>query len=368
MDAAVLEKRNMTKCIPKLFVCETSFLSESADVSQNQNSVAQKTGTYIGATSEVNMFIHDSYDVANNCIRFSQEVVGSSSTPMADPLCSVVPCSIPNEINDTLELPASRLSMDNSSDSSSGNLYKTTQERNELAKDSTEPEEDCHNQTGFRRSFLSLKTFSVLPSSCETKLENTRFVPILPGYSGLIPSMDFFKYNRRLTGKLCDEGTTAVACVKGDQLNNIEHSTGKIMLTKSVSGECLNDAADLLLCEKQERKLPHITDDRKIPLFPQAFDYLARVCSQRNEDKLVLTPPNALKVCQRKKILQMKLRHNYLKIRQVPGRKRVRFSGVDIELPVGRHPGNISSAENQCKFKTFLALLFVIFRVASNCV
>ncbi|KAI4339113.1 hypothetical protein MLD38_024085 [Melastoma candidum] len=351
MDAAVREKQNMTICIPKLFVCETSFLSESADVAQDQNSEAHNPGSYIGETSEVHVFLHDPHDVTSNCMAFSQEVVGSSCTSLGDPLCSVVPCSIPNEMNDMLRLPACRGTLENSSDPQalfgSGNLPKTTRERNDIAKDSLEPEDDYHNQTGYRRSFLSLKTFSVVSSSRENRLEN---VPILPGYSGSTPPTDSYNYNRRLTGKLFGEGTSAGANVDVDDLNNIKHSTGKILRNESISGDCMKDAANLLLYEKQERKLPHITGDRKMHLCPQAFNCLAKVCSQRDEEKLILTPPNSIKICQRKKFLQIKLPHNYLKFRKAP-RKRVRFSGVDMEIPVSKHSGEVLSVHNKCMVK-----------------
>ncbi|XP_077218792.1 uncharacterized protein LOC143852988 isoform X2 [Tasmannia lanceolata] len=73
--------QNSSKIIPKFFVQETSFLSESVDV-----------GSKTVASSAIPF--EDLHQDINEEISFPQDVVGSSNFSYADPLCSVVPCSI----------------------------------------------------------------------------------------------------------------------------------------------------------------------------------------------------------------------------------------------------------------------------------
>ncbi|KAK3422812.1 hypothetical protein EUGRSUZ_G03206 [Eucalyptus grandis] len=94
------EKSMRTRSIAKFFVHETSFLSESADIAPDENSVVQ-IGISTQEASQLKMACEGSCDKDNEGISFSQEIVKSSSLSSADPLCSFVPCSISAE-NDGL--------------------------------------------------------------------------------------------------------------------------------------------------------------------------------------------------------------------------------------------------------------------------
>ncbi|RVW15144.1 hypothetical protein CK203_083386 [Vitis vinifera] len=85
-------KQANPKSIPKLFVGETSFLSESADVAPDENSFVPKNETSSKLASQSSIPFEGLCDKANEEILLSQ--VQSSSLSLVDPLCSVVPCSI----------------------------------------------------------------------------------------------------------------------------------------------------------------------------------------------------------------------------------------------------------------------------------
>ncbi|KAJ6704864.1 TUMOR SUPPRESSOR P53-BINDING PROTEIN 1 [Salix purpurea] len=84
-DASAKLKLNSPKSIPKFFVGETSFLSESADDAPDENSFVQKHETRSNISSQSSIPFEAFYD--------KQEVI-SSDLSMVDPLCSAVPCSI----------------------------------------------------------------------------------------------------------------------------------------------------------------------------------------------------------------------------------------------------------------------------------
>lgn len=86
---------NTIKAVPKYFIGETSFFSESADVIQDENSVAMP-----GFLSQMASLPSVAYDgfcgtsrtTNSERIEVSQNICSSNS--LADPLCSIVPCSI----------------------------------------------------------------------------------------------------------------------------------------------------------------------------------------------------------------------------------------------------------------------------------
>ncbi|KAK2634396.1 hypothetical protein Ddye_029188 [Dipteronia dyeriana] len=86
-------EQNNSKSIPKFYVNETSFFSESADIAPSENSFVQKRETGSKITSQSSVRFEGSYKKADEGILTSQDV-SSSILSSVDPLCSVVPCSI----------------------------------------------------------------------------------------------------------------------------------------------------------------------------------------------------------------------------------------------------------------------------------
>ncbi|XP_051134291.1 uncharacterized protein LOC127253651 isoform X2 [Andrographis paniculata] len=84
----------VTHRIPKPFVQETSFFSESADAAPDDNSSVQNLNKGTIIASQLSIPSEHVSNRAKSGMLLSQDVVRSSSTSFVDPLCSVVPCSI----------------------------------------------------------------------------------------------------------------------------------------------------------------------------------------------------------------------------------------------------------------------------------
>ncbi|KAI3445176.1 hypothetical protein Pfo_001841 [Paulownia fortunei] len=83
--------------IPEPFAGETSFLSESADVAPDENSFVQNHDKGAIIASQLSIPTENLSNRAKDGMLLSQDV-RSSSTSLVDPLCSVVPCSISENI------------------------------------------------------------------------------------------------------------------------------------------------------------------------------------------------------------------------------------------------------------------------------
>ena len=108
MNASPQLKHNNAEFILKAFACETSFLSESADIAPDENSLVQIPEVSISeiqshGVSISSQAIEGYLDKANMEIFLSQDVVSSSSLSLDDPLCSVVPCSLSLENTNSTE-------------------------------------------------------------------------------------------------------------------------------------------------------------------------------------------------------------------------------------------------------------------------
>ncbi|KAF1858737.1 hypothetical protein Lal_00044770 [Lupinus albus] len=96
LDSSSLNQNNAER-IPKIFVRETSFLSESADIVPDESSCVQKADPMCTSGSQLSMPSEGSHNKLDECTLHSQDVVRCSSLSLIDPLCSVVPCSFSSE-------------------------------------------------------------------------------------------------------------------------------------------------------------------------------------------------------------------------------------------------------------------------------
>ncbi|XP_019447465.1 PREDICTED: uncharacterized protein LOC109350671 isoform X2 [Lupinus angustifolius] len=96
LDSSSLNQNN-AECIPKFFVRETSFLSESADIVPDESSCVQKADPKCTSGSQLSMPSEGLHNKLDECTLHSQDVVRCSSLSLIDPLCSVVPCSFSSE-------------------------------------------------------------------------------------------------------------------------------------------------------------------------------------------------------------------------------------------------------------------------------
>ncbi|KAH9316128.1 hypothetical protein KI387_024755, partial [Taxus chinensis] len=94
----------VTVRVQKPFVEETSYLTESLDIDRGCAAPVQCFSSQVGKVSLNNiypisdMYIHD-LSSTNNKVSYSltQNSARCSNSPLYDPLCSIVPCSIPQE-------------------------------------------------------------------------------------------------------------------------------------------------------------------------------------------------------------------------------------------------------------------------------
>lgn len=81
------------KTIPSMFVNETSFLSESADIAPDQSSCVQRCESKFQVASQSSLPFGHLDEKSDECLPVTEDVV-TCSLSLVDPLCSFVPCSI----------------------------------------------------------------------------------------------------------------------------------------------------------------------------------------------------------------------------------------------------------------------------------
>ncbi|XP_028783638.1 uncharacterized protein LOC114739730 [Neltuma alba] len=96
LDSSPCNQKNAERN-SKFFIRETSFLSESAGDVPDENSCVQKHDFKRGIGSQSSI-PYETLHKADEGILHSQNVAQCSNLSLDDPLCSVVPCSIPSEL------------------------------------------------------------------------------------------------------------------------------------------------------------------------------------------------------------------------------------------------------------------------------
>ncbi|KAL2461089.1 BRCA1 C Terminus domain containing protein [Abeliophyllum distichum] len=155
--------------IPEPFVGETSFLSESADVAPDENSFVQNQDKRTVAASQSSIPSEDLCNKSKDGVLLSQ-VAGPSSASFMDPLCSVVPCSISENVcssaldHDNI-FPPRRASI--TTEHATDNLPRTSASNGDLARGeavAVAMSSIKESQHTVRRQCTSLRNYSLLPS------------------------------------------------------------------------------------------------------------------------------------------------------------------------------------------------------------
>ncbi|XP_021774930.1 uncharacterized protein LOC110738805 isoform X2 [Chenopodium quinoa] len=155
--------RNM---LPKFFVGETSYLSESMDVFPDQSSIVHHQH-YCSKPVESGRPFEDSCKTVSEGAFVSQEVVKDSAS-FIDPLCSTVPCSISVQTSDFF------LHKNNKDDNRDLDAFKNLPTGMEIAQTSSDPNDktvgrekhnmlDCDDvgpDPQIRQQLTSLKTYN----------------------------------------------------------------------------------------------------------------------------------------------------------------------------------------------------------------
>ncbi|KAL2478139.1 uncharacterized protein Fot_47153 [Forsythia ovata] len=162
--------------ITEPFVGETSFLSESADVAPDENSFVQNQDRRTVAASQSSIPSEDLCNKAKDGVLLSQ-VARPSSASFMDPLCSVVPCSISENVcssaldHDTIFLPR-RASI--TTEHATDNLPRTSASNDDLGQGeavAVAMSSIKESQHAVRRQCTSLRNYSLLLPSHSTFLE-----------------------------------------------------------------------------------------------------------------------------------------------------------------------------------------------------
>ncbi|XP_057976310.1 uncharacterized protein LOC131163672 [Malania oleifera] len=97
VDGTATIQQSNTKSIAQIFVAETSFLSETADIAPDVNSFVRDQEIGLRIASQSSVPFGSLYNKASEGDLLSQDVMRSPSLSLSDPLCSIVPCSINSE-------------------------------------------------------------------------------------------------------------------------------------------------------------------------------------------------------------------------------------------------------------------------------
>ncbi|XP_019055070.1 PREDICTED: uncharacterized protein LOC104607858 isoform X2 [Nelumbo nucifera] len=261
----------------KFFIGETSFLSESADVAPDENSFVQNLETCIslmpGMPSE---YLCDRTDEE---IVPSQDIVRSSSLSLADPICSLVPCSVScDNVNDTLYPdqkyreeetdeclnPISDLGTDNLPRTLASTVQSANTENNTLPK--------IHSKISgatSRRELNSLKAYSMLVPAQNfiSKSKNIHGNESLSvaGALGFLSPEKGDNYLRsssnEATRLLCLDPASKCSAGEGCEISATGKHIPELMVKKTTSKETESSRDELQVNQKEDRWSPIILNN-----------------------------------------------------------------------------------------------------------
>lgn len=222
------------KTIPLMFVNETSFLSESADIAPDENSCVQRCESKFQVASQSSIHFGHLDEKGDDGLLVAEEIV-KCSLSLVDPLCSFVPCSI---------------SLD--TDSAGQNLNE--------GKDCTEELLGTFVDVGgsrpsIRRQVTSLKNYSTISpthATMEGGLDNS-YAHQLPGNMRLLSS-DSQLDCTRFSSKINFMETLPSQSTKSRDMDTVEDSqtdarhnlVEEITELKSKSDEVAGDVSEFL--------------------------------------------------------------------------------------------------------------------------
>ncbi|KAF5196360.1 hypothetical protein FRX31_014055 [Thalictrum thalictroides] len=172
------------KTINKAVLRETSFISESADIVPDQNSVVKKLED-VPLIASLSSVAYEGLCSSAKGIELSQDLMSSYNLSMADPLCSVVPCSISlddTNLNASNDKENTEKEADKCSNSILENELKDLQVRDTGSLADLGSGKGCiHkiNGEGYvsttRRQLASLKSYSMLMPTQKSYLERSAY-------------------------------------------------------------------------------------------------------------------------------------------------------------------------------------------------
>lgn len=278
---------NNARSIRAFFVGETSFLSESADIAPDENSVVHKhdKGTNMASQSSV------PFDGSH---RKDDEEILFPSPSFVDPLCSVVLCSISSAKG------CSNLPLNNKDEADAGNCFIPTTKHTEfISGDSSQPT--------VRRQVTSLGIYSTLLPSCGPYLEK----------ESIFPDSSFpVKHDVELVSSVIQSPATGLM----NEMRNCEATT--------------KDEAVLLINKQLEtgKSSSLILSHGENQFFHNFKSFLSEF-SGDEDPKGNVVPGKDLELFQSKNNQKVDSKCRKSRDDQVPVRKRVRFSEPESHFP-----------------------------------
>ncbi|KAF9686343.1 hypothetical protein SADUNF_Sadunf03G0148800 [Salix dunnii] len=339
-DASAKLKLNSTKSLPKFFVGETSFLSESADVAPDENSFVQRheTRSNIGSKSSIPFeAFHD-----------KQEVI-SSDLSMVDPLCSVVPCSISleNAISPSVQ-NNSKVDAENCFNSNTDigmeNFQKTSHLKVEpvFMDSQTVPiiMGKC-SDAPLRRKVASLRTYSTLSPNGDATLEREG-----PCHNGRYSSghvRNLFASHQemsciRLSDQRNSKGVLPFESVfestdgrdKEKNQDVVRNLVAETTCQKRSHDQPTKDRTEMKVKTSIQRRSPLILN-RRTRCRPQAYELFAHNLTGDISPEQAVEHENIIKLHPSKNAEKIKLWENSSGACN-PVRKRVSFSEIEVDL------------------------------------
>lgn len=363
--------QNNAEQIPKFFVRETSFLSESADIVPDQSSFVQKHNSMRGIGSQLSI-PSESLHKADEGILHSEDVVRCSNLSLDDPLCSVVPCSISSEqansktqshpeIDTDINVPAipefevanfQRTSDQNFTLDHSNEQIVSLPESKDIPITVTNMDQKMPemltsvNQT-CRKQLSSLKTYSmIMPNQsliqkCNRALLPTDqrmgvVAPLHRSSEGLSASKSTNGNKNEQNNERCDSHKTNIEITYEKRSNDFKAADGSVNPVEST----------------EERRLTLILNDRRHHslLCPETDGNGINV---EKHPKQLVRPESSVQHQQNNNLSKLQADCNEFNDGHVRVKKQVRFSEAEEQLHQKRTLSKLESSYKKCKLFYF---------------
>ncbi|PRQ55704.1 putative BRCT domain-containing protein [Rosa chinensis] len=339
------------KSIVKCFAGETSFLSESADIAPDMNSFVQVHETESHRMSQSSIHFGLLPGEANKGILLSQDVVRSSSLSLVDPLCSVVPCSIPSE-NEVPTLAQTQRDKERHTEKcfrpttelGMGNLHKSS---NLIIEDgqATPAINGEDSPVTVRRQFFSLKTYStLLPNPVSNggslyqsiKLDCDQRLIALDQNVGCIRSSDRSR-KESLPLKPISRHLSSRDSKENDKMISNRTPVVKKKYLKRKYNETIGDGNQLPVQASKKRR-QSVSSNHRAHCHLQASKSFVNNSTGEKLPKLALVAENVVELQQNKEPQSIPSEHKSLHCRDVPAKKRVHFFEAEIPVQQNKNP------------------------------
>ncbi|XP_074331937.1 uncharacterized protein LOC141668819 isoform X2 [Apium graveolens] len=299
-------EHNSAQSVPAFVIGETSILSESADVAPDENSFVHKEHNVSSLASQSSVLSKRSGNENIETTFVDEDIMNSLTSSVADPLCSVVPCSI------SLENTCSNLAQNHEGRAETSN-FVPIQKHN-----GNKPEKSSNVDNLICRQEPSSQVIDSVVSQLVR-----RQVTSLKSYSMLLPR----------NGVFLDEGkcnqSFPLQCQSEKLYSSFQSSMAKTSNSTRNLNEPAKETSELVVHEQKETYTPINSNASSRPLPASKSSFLdidkkenLQQSAFRNKDDVVLQMND----------LRMAEVHNGT----VPGRKRVRFAEANTSFPQKR--------------------------------